>query len=43
MNTRYAKSIAALERSRKTLAGGVSSNVRASDKPFPLFFDHGKG
>lgn len=43
MNTRYAKSIAALERSRKTLAGGVSSNVRAGDKPFPLFFDHGAG
>lgn len=43
MNTRYAKSIAALERSRKTLAGGVSSNVRAGDKPFPLFFDHGVG
>ena len=43
MNIRYANSIAALERSRKTLAGGVSSNVRAGDKPFPLFFDHGVG
>jgi glutamate-1-semialdehyde 2,1-aminomutase len=43
MTKRYAKSIAALERSRKTLAGGVSSNVRAGDKPFPLFFDHGLG
>lgn len=43
MNTRYARSIAALERSRRTLAGGVSSNVRAGDKPVPLFFDRGVG
>ena len=43
MSMRYAKSIAALERSKKTLAGGVSSNVRAGDKPFPLFFDRGRG
>jgi glutamate-1-semialdehyde 2,1-aminomutase len=43
MSERYAKSIANLERSRKTLAGGVSSNVRAGDKPLPLFFDRGLG
>jgi glutamate-1-semialdehyde 2,1-aminomutase len=43
MSERYAKSIAYLERSRKTLAGGISSNVRAGDKPFPLFFDRGLG
>lgn len=43
MSERYARSIANLERSRKTLAGGVSSNVRAGDKPFPLFFDRGMG
>jgi glutamate-1-semialdehyde 2,1-aminomutase len=43
MNQRYAQSIADLERSRKSLAGGVSSNVRAGDKPFPLFFDRGAG
>ena len=43
MSSRYAKSIAHLERSRKTLAGGVSSNVRAGDMPFPLFFDRGLG
>jgi glutamate-1-semialdehyde 2,1-aminomutase len=43
MNQRYAKSIADLERSKKSLAGGVSSNVRSGDKPFPLFFDRGQG
>lgn len=43
MSERYKKSIANLERSKKTLAGGISSNVRAGDKPFPLFFDRGAG
>ncbi|MGO4213114.1 aspartate aminotransferase family protein [Terriglobus sp. 2YAB30_2] len=43
MSQRYARSIANLERSRKTLAGGVSSNVRMGDKPYPLFFEYGKG
>jgi len=43
MDDRYAKSIANLERSKKTLAGGVSSNVRSGDKPVPLFFDRGVG
>ena len=43
MSQRYARSIADLERSRRSLAGGVSSNVRAGDKPFPLFFDRGSG
>ena len=43
MADRYAKSIANLERSKKTLAGGVSSNVRSGDKPVPLFFDRGVG
>jgi glutamate-1-semialdehyde 2,1-aminomutase len=43
MSQRYAKSIAALERARNTLAGGVTSSVRLSDKPLPLYFDHGKG
>lgn len=42
-NSRYARSIANLERSRKSLAGGVSSNVRAGDKPYPLFFERGLG
>ena len=31
------------ERSRRSLAGGVSSNARLSERPVPLFFDRGKG
>jgi glutamate-1-semialdehyde 2,1-aminomutase len=40
---RYTKSIAALEHARKFIAGGVTSSVRLSDKPVPLYFSHGKG
>jgi glutamate-1-semialdehyde 2,1-aminomutase len=32
-----------LERSRRSLAGGVSSNVRAGKHPPPLFFERGQG
>ena len=32
-----------LERSRKVMAGGVSSDVRRSELPHPLFFQSGKG
>ncbi len=32
-----------LERSQKFLAGGVSSNVRMSKKPWPIFFERGDG
>ena len=31
------------ERSRRSLAGGVSSNIRLGEKPVPLFFRRGKG
>lgn len=31
------------ERSRKSLAGGVSSNIRMAERPVPLFFQRGKG
>ena len=31
------------QRSKKSLAGGVSSNVRLSEQPVPLFFERGKG
>lgn len=31
------------ERSSRTLAGGVSTALRRSARPYPLFFDHGKG
>lgn len=40
---RYAKSRALLARAEKSLAGGVSSNVRKADKPYPLYFDSGVG
>ena len=39
----YAKSIALYERTKQTLAGGVSSNVRYAATPVPLFFDRGEG
>jgi len=39
----YARSIALYERTRKTLAGGVSSNVRYASAPVPLFFERGEG
>ncbi len=39
----YAKSIALYERTKKTLAGGVSSNVRYAATPVPLFFERGEG
>jgi glutamate-1-semialdehyde 2,1-aminomutase len=32
-----------LERAKKTIPGGVHSNIRLSEQPFPLFFDHGEG
>jgi glutamate-1-semialdehyde 2,1-aminomutase len=38
-----AKSAQWLERSQKVLAGGVSSDVRRSELPHPLFFRSGKG
>lgn len=31
------------QRSLRTLAGGVSSGMRRSARPHPLFFDHGEG
>jgi glutamate-1-semialdehyde 2,1-aminomutase len=39
----YAKSIALYERTKKHLAGGVSSNVRYAATPVPLFFMRGEG
>ena len=39
----YAKSIALYERTKKALAGGVSSNVRYAATPVPLFFERGEG
>lgn len=39
----FARSEALLERARKLLPGGVTSNVRLGDVPFPLFFARGQG
>lgn len=39
----YAKSIALYEKTKKHLAGGVSSNVRYASTPVPLFFARGEG
>lgn len=36
-------SLARFERSQRTLAGGVSSSLRRSARPYPLFFTHGDG
>ena len=32
-----------LERAARTIPGGVHSNIRLSEQPWPLFFDHGDG
>src|SRR5215469_13876672 len=37
------KSLALFERSQRSLAGGVSSSLRRSSRPYPLFFCEGKG
>ena len=38
-----ATSVALLERSRKSLAMGVSSGMRKAGAPAPLFFERGEG
>jgi len=43
MMRKYDRSRELLHRSTRFLAGGVSSNVRAGDKPYPLFFERGSG
>lgn len=43
MKNKYARSIRAFQHSQKYLAGGVSSMMRASAKPFPLFFKAASG
>lgn len=39
----FAKSMQLYERSKRSLAGGVSSNIRLGEKPTPLFFQRGEG
>ena len=36
-------SLGAYERSQKSLAGGVSTALRRSAKPYPMFYSHGEG
>ncbi len=40
---KWSQSQALFERSQKSLAGGVSSNVRIAAKPLPLFFESAAG
>jgi glutamate-1-semialdehyde 2,1-aminomutase len=43
MTTQWQRSQELFERSKRSLAGGISSNVRAAAKPFPLFFARAEG
>ena len=40
---RYAKSRNLMRQAERVLAGGVGSNFRRKEKPFPLYFSHGEG
>ena len=40
---RFDRSKQLYERACKVVPGGISSNVRASWQPHPMFYDHGKG
>lgn len=42
-NNRYRQSALLLERAKKVLAGGVSSEFRKYNHPHALFYSHGKG
>jgi glutamate-1-semialdehyde 2,1-aminomutase len=42
-NNSYAKSAALLERAKKVLAGGVSSEFRKYNHPHAIFYSHGQG
>jgi glutamate-1-semialdehyde 2,1-aminomutase len=42
-NTQYAQSAALLQRAKKVLAGGVSSEFRKYNHPHAIFYTHGKG
>lgn len=41
--SQWSKSQQLLERAKRSIPGGISSNVRASAKPLPLYFDHAQG
>ena len=41
--TNYSQSAAMLERAKKVMAGGVSSEFRKMNYPHAMFYSHGKG
>jgi glutamate-1-semialdehyde 2,1-aminomutase len=43
VRAKTAGSLERYQRSQRALAGGVSTALRRSARPYPLFFDHGKG
>jgi glutamate-1-semialdehyde 2,1-aminomutase len=43
VRAKTAGSVARFERSRRTLAGGVASSIRRGARPYPLFFQSGRG
>jgi glutamate-1-semialdehyde 2,1-aminomutase len=43
VRSKTAGSLERWQRACRTLAGGVSSGLRRSARPYPLFFSHGKG
>ncbi|MBS1880998.1 MAG: aminotransferase class III-fold pyridoxal phosphate-dependent enzyme, partial [Actinobacteria bacterium] len=42
-STRYSRSASQLERARRSLATGVSTAMRAGQRPVPLTISHGRG
>ena len=43
VNLMFEESRRRLERAKRTIPGGVHSNIRLSEQPWPLFFDHASG
>jgi glutamate-1-semialdehyde 2,1-aminomutase len=43
VRARTAGSLARWQRAQRSLAGGVSSSLRRSARPYPLYFTHGEG
>ncbi|MCH2312226.1 MAG: aspartate aminotransferase family protein, partial [SAR202 cluster bacterium] len=43
MSESYNKSKSLYQKASKALAGGVSSQIRLTDMPTPLFFENGSG
>jgi glutamate-1-semialdehyde 2,1-aminomutase len=43
MPYKFPKSEQLYDRAKRSIAGGVNSGIRGLEKPFPLYFSHGKG